>query len=262
MLNKICKGVMPFAIIAIIVSGYHDAWAKTDDSHATTVKPEVVTRVTMSSVDTNRIVSTGTQIKDVVYSEEKGVTVKVDGKNAFIKFFSVEDPVTQERAHADTPTEFYIVCADNSVYTIIAIPRKVPAQTIYLKSEMDRIKENLDVFSGVPFEKKVTSLIKSVYQENIPYRYEIKKIKGAQKIYFDGVFQAKATRNIYIPGEGITLTEYHVSLVNAGKHELSEKDFLVTPLTKKPVAIALDRHVIAGDQIARLFIVEMTSEGE
>jgi conjugal transfer pilus assembly protein TraK len=261
--NKIFRAAMPLAIIVtIILWNYHEVWATTgDDSLTSTVKPEVVTRVAMSSLDTNRVVSSGTQIKDVVYSEEKGVVVKVDGKNAFIKFLSAEDPVTQERSYAETPTEFYIVCADNSVYTIIAIPRKIPAQTIYLESDVNRIKENLEVFSGVPFEKKVTSLIKSVYQESIPYRYDVKKIKDGKTHIIDGTFRVTATRNIFIPGEGIVLTEYHVFLVNAGKREMSEKNFLVTSLAKKPVAISLDRHVISGDQVARLFIVEMTQEG-
>ncbi len=262
MLNRIVKVVsLIMFIIVFMISCHHGVWAKEiEGNHTTTVKPEIVTRVTMSSMDTNRVVSTGGQIKDVVYSEEKGVMVKVDGKNAFIKFYSAEDPTTQEREYANIPTEFYIICADNSVYTIIAVPLKVPAQTIYLESKKDRIKENLEIFSGVPFEKKVTSLIKSVYQNNIPYRYEVKKHKDSKVHEIDGVYRVTATRDIYIPGEGITLMEYHVTLVGNGKRELSEKDFLITSLVNKPVAISLDRHMITKNQIARLFIVKVAGE--
>lgn len=257
-------GFIPVICVIVIALFVQSTWATSEiGDHTTTVKPEIVTRVTMSSVDTNRIVSVGAAIKDVVYSEEKGVTVKVDGKNAFIKYFAVEDPVTQERSYAETPTEFYIICADNSVYTMIAVPRKVPAQTIYLESQKDQIKENLEVFSGVPFEQKVISLIKSVYQDNIPYRYDLKKVKDGRKHVVDEKYCVNPTRNVGVPGEGITLTEYHVTLCNgSGQKEVSEKDFLNPVLVKKPVAIALDRHVVSHNQVTRLFVVETVAGGE
>lgn len=233
--------------------------------HTSTVKPEVVTRVVLSSVDTNRIVSTGSPIKDVIYSDEKGIRVQGGGNNIFIKYVIEENPSTGERKYIDIPTEFFIVCADNTVYTIIAVPQKVPAQTVYLESKKDKIKENIAAFEGIPYEKKVVALIKSVYQDNIPYRYDVLKSKKGDATYpiKNRMVRIKATREVTVSGEGLSLFEYHVTLddKDAGQLEMSERDFLISSLTEKPVAITLDRHVLSHGQIARLFIVERSTDG-
>jgi len=88
-----------------------------------TLLPETTTSIVFSNRDVNRIICQAGPIKDVVFSQEKGISVKTSASNAFVKFLMSGDENAGGLTYSDTPSEIYVVCGpDNDVYTLIAEP--------------------------------------------------------------------------------------------------------------------------------------------
>jgi len=226
-----------------------------------TILPETATKVRMSNSDVNRIVCPG-NIKDVIFSREKGLTVKIDGHNAFLKFLITKK--RNKKIYVTTPSEIYVVC-DGDVYSIIAMPKRIPAQTIRLSSgRKEKIRENNLLFSGLPFETRILSLIKRVYTEDIPESFDVELTDRKYSLY-EGI-GLTLRRIVTVEGEGIRVKEYVAEMLqNGGKSsakeiELSEKDFLKTGLTVNPIAISIDMMNLKEGDTARVFIVELNRE--
>ena len=229
-----------------------------------TVLPEITTKVILSSTDINRITCNNGHIKDVVYSKEKGLSVKISQNNAFVKFSITKQHINgrDELIYPKEPVELYFVCGqDATIYTLIGVPRKVPAQNIRLVSKKKQIKKNLSIFEGIPFEKKVLMITKSTFQDDIPDSFTVKMINDKKDFFQDLNIYLK--RLIIAEGEGIELKEYLISIKqNYSKQKmiLEEKYFLLPELTKNPIGITLEKTALSKGETGRLFIVEKSSE--
>ncbi len=219
--------------------------------------PEIAAPVELSSSDINRLVCPE-DITDVIYSKEKGVTVKIEGKNAFVKFLVKEDGGQED--YSTTPTEIYVVCG-HKTFNLIALPKRIPSRTVILSGGDDKAKRNMSFFEGMPFEKKVLSLIKSVYTENIPDSYTVTWENRPFNLYKG--LKLTLVRTVRIYGEGLQVKEFALKALE--NMELSEKDFLKPELTANPVAIAIDKLRLAPGDVdqstARVIIVEHVTEG-
>lgn len=222
------------------------------------ILPEITTTVRLSSSDVNRIICP-VEIKDIPRSSgEKGVIIEFAGRNAWVKFKGIKQG-DGKLVYAATPTEIFVNCA-GAVYSLIALPSRIPAQTIRLGSGREtRIKENNALFEGLPFEKKVYRLIREAYTDSLPDSYLVTRPNNVDTSY-KGLIIA-TNRDIAIEGEGLRLKELHVSLKpgQTPPFKLSEKQFL-REFTENPVAIAMDKHTLQqpGD-VSRVFIVEQTA---
>lgn len=226
------------------------------DSWPTVVLPEVTTKVRLSNTDVNRLVCQE-NIKDVVFSKEKGIEVKISGRDAFIKFTALKKG--DQIVYSEVPSEFHAVCGDE-VFTMVAIPQRIPTQTIQLSTgQKKRIEKNLSLFAGLPLEKKILTLVKQVYTGDIPESYTVRQ--GWKQIDLFRDLWLTAKRDITVEGEGLAVREYLVSL-KAGKEalRLSEQEFLRKELTQNPLAVAMDEPLLEPGDITRLFIIERRSE--
>lgn len=227
-----------------------------DGEFPTVVLPEATTSVRLSSSDMNRI-SCPTDIREALTSTEKGLTIKITGKDAFVKF-----KVTKKGdkfAYSSTPTELYVVCGDET-FSMVIFPQRIPSQTIRLTSGKDRkIKENLSLYSGLPFEKKTLKAIKDVYTENIPDSYSVSRKEKRFFLFREILLTLK--RTVDIEGEGLRIKEYEASLRGENtEFRMNEKMFLKTELAENPVAISLERHILRTGNTTRVFVVEQRSE--
>ena len=224
------------------------------------VMQEVPTKVTLSNRDINRMTCPdGALVKDVVYSSEKGVSVKIEGPNAFVKFLVAKETVTGKEKHRLDPVEFYVVCEDNQIFTLIGTPQNIPAQHIQLVSNTERVKKNLSLFAGIPFEKKVIMVTQKVYTDDIPDSFTVKRVNQPVPVFKD--IDVVLNRVVIADGEGIRLKEYILSLKESFEQDsiqLAEKSFLVAELTENPVAVALETHTLRAKSPRRLFILEGT----
>lgn len=222
----------------------------------TVIPPEVATKIRLSSSDLNRI-SCSSEIKDALTSTEKGVVVKITGKDAFVKF-----KVTKrgdKLVYSTTPTELYVVCGDET-YSMVAVPQRVPSQTIRLSSGKERkIKDNAALYSGLPFEKMMLKAIQDVYTEQIPDSYTVSR--SDRRIDAFKEVRMVLKRVVDVEGEGLRIKEYLVSLKDGHKEfRMNEKMFIRTGLAENPVAISLERHILRPGDTTRAFVVEQRGE--
>ena len=227
------------------------------NAYGEVVMPEIPTVVGMSNKDVNRITSYA-EIKDVIYSKEKGMLIKYSGKDCYVKFNMLKKD--NHMIYSTTPSELFIVSGGN-VYNIIAYPEKVPARTIRLMgSETDKIKKNEDIFLGMPLEKKVLYVIQHAFKDNIPESFTITEIQ--QEISFSDKIKLHLLRKITVDGEGIILKVCQARVNPEYKVvTLTEKDFLRTDLTTNTIAIAIDNPHLKKGEISRIYICER-NQGE
>ena len=220
------------------------------------VLPEATTTVRLSSSDMNRI-SCPADIREALTSTEKGLTIKITGKDAFVKFKVIKKG--DKFAYSTTPTELYVVCGYET-FSMVIFPQRIPSQTIRLTSGKDRkIRENQSLYVGLPFEKKVLKAVKDVYTESIPDSYSIDK-KEKQFLLFREI-RLILKRTVDIEGEGLRIKEYEVALRGeTTEFKLNEKMFLKTELAENPIAISLERHILRTGDTARVFVVEQRAE--
>jgi conjugal transfer pilus assembly protein TraK len=224
----------------------------------TVIPPEATTRIRLSSSDLNRI-SCSSEIRDALTSTEKGVVIKITGKDAFVKF-----KVTKrgdKLAYSTTPTELYVVCGDET-YSMVAVPQRVPSQTIRLSSGKERkIKDNAGLYAGLPFEKMMLKAVQDVYTEQIPDSYTVTKTDRRIDSYKEVRITLK--RIVDVEGEGLRIKEYLVSLKEGTKEfKMNEKMFIRTELAENPVAVSIERHILRPGDTTRAFVVEQRGERE
>jgi hypothetical protein len=221
------------------------------------IQPDIVTPVRFSSLHINRIYCPG-EVQDVVYSEEKGLTVKVVGSDVFVKFKLVKNPVKGEIIEtANEPAELYVVC-NNRVYSLILIPRKIPSTIIYLeKDKKTAINENLSLSKSIPFEKRLVEVISSLMKGKVPEEANV--VKVGKPIEFFKALNVVEEEDYRFEGEGFVVKVFSVRLSPNVKNEyidLFEKDFLKKEISKAPVAIALSKLRLYKNDKVLLFVIE------
>ena len=222
----------------------------------TVVLPEATTTIRLSSSDLNRI-SCPAEIREALTSTEKGVTIKITGKDAFVKFKVTKKG--DKLSYASTPTELYVVCGEET-FSMIAFPQRIPSQTIRLTSGRERkIKDNLSLYAGLPFEKKLLRAIRDIYTENIPDSYTVVRKDKRYLMFREIALTLK--RTVDIEGEGLRIKEYEATLRGeTSEFRMNEKMFLRTELAENPVAVALERQILRQGDTSRIFVVEQRAE--
>lgn len=221
------------------------------DLQQQTVIPEVSSQINLSSSDANRIVCSQ-EIRDVIFSAEKGVSVKAVGKNAFVKFRITRKD--DRELYSSTPTELFIVCGE-SVYNLIGIPRRIPSQTIRLSPGSEKIRQNAAIYGSLPFEKKVIAVTKAVYTGDIPEGFSVQTANRKLPLFRD--LDLTHLRSFRVEGEGLSVKEFAISSRKTGEElKIREKDFLREEIASRPVGIALDKQILKPGETAKLIVVE------
>ncbi len=247
--------VNPAAMVPCAPDGNPPPGPLSPDYQGEKIIPEVSTQIALSSSDANRIVCSR-EIKDVIFSSEKGVSVKVSGRNAFVKF-RIQRKDDRD-IYSQTPTELYVVCGE-SVYSLIAVPKRIPAQTVRLSPGAEKIRKNTALYGNLPFEKKVIAMIRAVYTGDVPNGFADTGVRGRIAVFRD--LDVALVRSFRVEGEGLGVKEFRVSSRKGGEEmKITEKDFLKAEIAGRPLAIALDRHTLRQGETGRLIVVEKALE--
>lgn len=218
---------------------------------AVTIPPDSLVRVELSATDVNRAVCEGGEIKDVVYSKEKGLTVKVSGSDVYVKFqvFQKEDRLVYD----ETPSEMYISCGE-SVYSIIAAPVKMPSATIRLTDRKSaRVKGSAAVFRGLAYEEKVLKFLRIAYMDELsPDAFSIEEVQGDASVPETRFSSVDLRLRRIVKADGLVLKEYRVT--PGADIEVREVDFML--LAERPAAIALDSNLMKRGLEYRLFVID------
>ncbi len=223
------------------------------------VSPDTTTPVRLSNSDINRVICP-VDIKDVIYSEEKGLTVNLSGKNAYVKFLVVKKDGRD--LYSATPSEIYFVCGD-AVYTMIAAPARIPAQLVELVNGPAQIvMKNMELFGELPFEKKVLAIVKRVYTGDLPDSIVKAVANKRMEVFKDLEVTLRAT--YAIEGEGLRVKEFEVRIPPGALESVSfkESDFLRTGISTYPVAVCAEFMTLRKGEASRVFVVERTEGGQ
>ncbi len=259
--QPLAKAQTPPASSRTLDSGFSEQEFLPDPlSLAQKVSPEITTQVRLSNSDINRVICP-VDIKDVVYSEEKGLAVNLSGKNAFVKFLVVKKD--GKEMYSMTPSELYFVC-DGAVYTMIASPARIPAQTVQLTpGKAGTAKKNIELYGELPFEKKIITIVKRVYMNDVPDSFTKTAVNRKMDIFKD---LEVILRSIYaIEGEGLRVKELDVRISPASNLEtisLKENDFLRTDISLHPVAVSVESMTLKKGETSRVFVVERNEGGQ
>ncbi len=220
----------------------------------TIVPPEVPTAVEFSNKDINRIVCKG-PMNDLIFSKEKGLTGHFKGNNAFMKFLIKDD--NGEFIYADKPSELFVVC-NNTVYSIIAIPKDIPTVTLRLSSPAEKaIKKNIRHYKNLPLEKKALKIIKEAYDGVYPSSYKVTEQRTLVEL--SDSFETTLMQDIDVEGVGLRLKSFRILSQKDGL-KISEKTFLDPRISNAILAVAVEDHTLNKKQTTRVFVVEKREE--
>ena len=229
------------------------------------VLPEVTTKIFISNRDINRFTCEGGRpVKDVIYSEEKGLAHEKKNDDAFLKLLVARDGYGKLKYKKD-PVEIYVLCgSEATTYSLIGIPADIPAQHIKLAAPNEKIKKNVSLFQGMPFEKKISLIMKQAYLADFPDSYTLKEKDDDISINIKGI-AAKLKMVVRIEGEGLQVKIFNLMLKKQIDNEfinVTEKLFLSQVYSKKPVAITLESQKIKSGRVTRLFVIEQLEENQ
>jgi len=206
--------------------------------------------VEVSKNDINRIVCP-TKITGVVYSKEKEIEIKREGRNAFVKFLprQIIDPTTGRiiRRVSSFPRTVYVECG-GQIFSLVLIPKDVPPTIIILKTHAADIEKAYAYEKEQrEYEKLITDLIKRAYFENPPEGYmtivENTLVKEFKELT---LILSKRYR-----GVAYEVEEYLI--IARQPIELYEEMFI--PYLKNPVAISIEKPKLAEGEQTRMFVV-------
>jgi conjugal transfer pilus assembly protein TraK len=224
-------------------------------ARASTISPEHAEHLELSNHDINRIVCQSGHINDVYYSEEKALTISVNDNNAFVKFLIQNDG--HQNNYVSVSSEIYLVC-DGDVYTLLAEPKNISAQTVYLSHPTkNQIEQNLKIYGALPIEEQALDLTMRAIKDDLPDSFIEHKIPPQKRIKVPPIVPALSLyqiRTITVEGMGLTLHEY---LAQSHKEMiLDETDFLDTKLGNNIIAVTINPLQLMPSSTAQIYIVE------
>jgi len=230
------------------------------------IYPEKTVWIELSNTDVNRIVCVNGKIGNIFFSQEKGMIVKISGNEAYIKFKSLLDPLTNKITRITTPAEFYIRCAGKT-YSFIAKPKAIPTKTVYLVDIAKKVEPPKELLEKASVDEAIVKIIRQVFLDRIPLYWE-KPEKFLpvllQKTVLDPNSNEQATIRIIetvryrIPGVPILVRVFKIRLLDLNKYvQINEKLLLDERLTKNPIAISvLDHWLMSDKRETRAVIIE------
>ncbi len=205
--------------------------------------------VEISLTDVNRIVCSS-EITGVVYSKEKSIEVKRKGNNAWVKILPTKKGEKIE--YPSYPREVYVECG-GLVFSLILLPKKVPATTIVLRipyEDTAKAREFEEKISS--YEKLILSLIRHVYRETPPPGYRVKrenrKVREFRELdlYLLRIYEG----NRYVVEEYLITAKEDV--------HLTEGSFI--PYIRFPVALSIVKPKLKTGESTRLLVVRLREE--
>jgi hypothetical protein len=205
--------------------------------------------VYISMGDVNRIVCERGNVSTVVYSQEKEMQVKTEGRNVFVKLVPREEG-NGKKVISDYPRELYVECA-GEFFQLLLYPKSIPATTIYLKLPYRRDTAKARAFESSSFEDTIGRLIKAAYLEEIPDGYDVEFVNRPAGSFreLDMVLYRRYTGYRFVVEEYLITAKLNL--------ELSEASFL--PYLKNPVAISIVKPILREGETTRMFVVSINS---
>lgn len=212
-------------------------------------RPETKTFLELSNKDINRLVC-DSAVSDVVYPEDKGLSVRYVQESAYVRFAYLKN--AKETEYSSEPAGIHVVCGGET-FSLVLIPKPITPQTVYLKGK-GRAEANASAFGGMPFEEKLKKAALMLYREKLPAGIGIKMVGISVPVYKD--LDVVYVRRLRIGGEGICIKEYTVKNISSSSMELEERQFLRDEFEEEPLAAMIDPLILQPDAAGKVYIFD------
>jgi conjugal transfer pilus assembly protein TraK len=176
-----------------------------------------------------------------VYTSSKLLDIKIDEGNVFVKF--LEEGIV-------SPQEVFFVIPSAGVFSMILIPKEIPAQTIIVNLLKEDISDALKWETSHSYVAGLKELIKNMYEERLPRGFAVKEVNEDKSSWKE---VRMVLKRIYsgatLQGEVYELTNISKEPVKFIENEFYEKGIL---------AVSLDRHELKPGQKTELYLVKKT----
>jgi TraK protein len=205
------------------------------------LKAEGINNVPVSNIELNRIIS-GEDILNIKLPESStDIAAEGTGKNVILQC-------------TGSKQELVYITTESDVFVLRLKPSKIPAQVIRLPSPK---KPDIIPVLGNEREKLAVALIKAAYSESDIMQKARESRPSGEKRLIKGI-NIKEYRRYDFDEDGLAVMVYILKLADDFKYDefkVTEKNFLIPELCKKPLGIALSRNYITKRDYTRLFIV-------
>lgn len=209
---------------------------------------------TVSLKDMSRIHCTD-PMGNVFYSKEKEIEIKSAGNDAYVKILprKTTDDNGERIEYGSHPREMYVECSGQT-FSLVLVPKDIPAQTIVLKVPFTDIKKASEYEKANPYDTTMLDLVKKAYTGDVPDGYEPvhvgKEIKSFEEL-------SLVLLRSYV-GSRYTVHEY---IIDAKKQvNLSESMFI--PYLKNPLSISIVKSNLAPTEQTRMLVVSLNQDAE
>jgi hypothetical protein len=212
---------------------------------------------TISLKDMSRI-HCADPLGNVFYSKEKEIEIKTSGNDAYIKVLprkTTGGGEVEKIEYGSHPREMYVECSGQT-FSLVLVPKDLPAQTIILKTPFADIKKATQYEKLNPYDNTMLDLVKKAFVGDVPEGYEPmhvgKEIKDFQEL-------SLVNLRSYV-GAKYSVHEYIVD----AKRSINIYEAMFIPFIKNPLAISIVKTVLEPTESTRLFVVTLNQnlEGE
>lgn len=218
------------------------------------VKKGITRIVELSLTQINRIII-NSYIKSVKTNKTGNLSVLLQGRNAFVEWTPLlEKQGNVSKIDYDKSVNSVIFDTNKGIFTLVLIPKHIPAQTVYIKQGNGFSRTRGKKFYRI--SKKgignfLSGIYKNVYNGVAPRGFALRK-KDTLYNAEDGRIKALLVK-VY-KGGSLEVFEFHIFNETNKKISLSNKNFI--NLLNGPLSISLSHEHLLPDTFTRLFIVK------
>lgn len=176
-----------------------------------------------------------------VYTSSKVLDIKVDEGNVFVKFMEEVSP---------SPQEVFFIVPSGGFFSMILVPKEVPAQTIVVRMPKEEVSEALSWETSHSYIAGLKELIKSMYEGKSPRGFSVKEVSEEKSLWKEvKTILKQIYKSATLQGEVYEITNVSKEPVRFIEKEFYEKGIL---------AISLDRHELKPGEKTELYLVKKT----
>lgn len=210
---------------------------------------------TVSLKDLSRV-HCSSPITNVFYSKEKEIEIKTTGNDAYIKILprkTTGGDTGEKIEYGAHPRELYVECSGET-FSVVLVPKDLPAQTIVLKSPFADVKKATVYEKSNPYDNTMMDLVKKAFVGDIPDGYEPlhvgKEIKNFREL-------SLVHLRSYV-GAKYTVAEYIID----AKKSVNVYEAMFIPYLKNSLAISIVKTILEPTETTRMFVVSSNQESE
>lgn len=184
-----------------------------------------------------------------VFTKSENIEVKVQEKRVFVSF----NKNIETGEFTKAPEQLYFL-SENKTYSMVLIPKGIPAETVIAKIESLTDKEEaLDWEREQPYIVVIKSLIKAMYGNTPPNGYEMNQVDTGKDVsLWKGITQVMTKKVI---GATFSGEVFEVSNNTNEIVRFREQEFY----SDNVVAVSIDTHELQPKEKTELYVVKRLS---